>query len=263
MTSIILTIIGLLVSLVFRLVGRGLSWFPGGRGRALRSWQWVLQQVADQRGGTVASGSWRRISCLLPDGEITARIHGSHSHLKVRIRRPLPFAASFYRAPRLLYAFVEAFLKPALRMGQLPYIVVPGPAADKLADLKEAPSFIALLDRFNALGFSIHIDEDGATFSQRVRNRRVEDLPYLEIVTAAEDFAGLCAAPLAKLPMHEVMSQPNCAYCKESILDGSAVAFCGRCNTPHHRECFDLNRGCSVFGCRSQEQVPIPTPIRV
>lgn len=262
MSSFILTIIGLLASLLFPLARRGLRWFPGGRKRAMRSWQWVLQQVADRRNGTVASGSFHRISCLLPDGEITARLHGGHSHLKIRINRPLPMNAYFYRTPRLIYAFIESFLKPELRMAGLPYTIFPGTGADKLAELKQSTPFVDLLGKFDALGFSLQIDEDGVTLSRRLRNRSIEDLPYLEVLSAVEDFAALCAAPVTRIPVHEVQSHPNCAYCKESILDGSAIASCGRCNTPHHQECFNLNHGCSVYGCRSQQQIPVRDAIR-
>lgn len=39
----------------------------------------------------------------------------------------------------------------------------------------------------------------------------------------------------------------NCAYCKAAALY-SAVR-CRSCGTPHHRDCFRLHGGCSVYGC--------------
>ncbi len=42
-----------------------------------------------------------------------------------------------------------------------------------------------------------------------------------------------------------------CPYCRAEIVPGESVpAFCGGCGTPHHKECYDENGGCTLFGCK-------------
>jgi len=40
----------------------------------------------------------------------------------------------------------------------------------------------------------------------------------------------------------------NCPYCREAILETELVE-CPTCRTPHHRDCWNENGGCTVFGC--------------
>ena len=42
-----------------------------------------------------------------------------------------------------------------------------------------------------------------------------------------------------------------CPYCRTAIEaeDGSRI-FCNGCGTPHHKECFEENGGCTLFGCK-------------
>jgi len=42
-----------------------------------------------------------------------------------------------------------------------------------------------------------------------------------------------------------------CPYCRTEIIPGESIpAFCGGCGTPHHKECYDENGGCTLFGCK-------------
>jgi len=42
-----------------------------------------------------------------------------------------------------------------------------------------------------------------------------------------------------------------CPYCRTEIVESEgAAAFCGGCGTPHHRECYEENGGCTLFGCK-------------
>lgn len=234
--------------------------FRGSTSRtsALHTWQWILGQVAEQRRGTLTASSLHRVTCILPEGEIDAQVHGrSHSHLRMRIRKSFPLSISFFRLPRLISAFMEAFVKPEKRVEQLPYFIVTD-SAEALADLKKSHSFVTSLQKLSDYGFSIHVDRSGVTLKKRVWNTELENLPYLEILRLVEDFADVCAAPLAEIPLQEIASEQHCAYCKESIGDGAPVTLCSLCKTPHHRECFDLNGGCSVFGCRSHQRIEPP-----
>lgn len=42
-------------------------------------------------------------------------------------------------------------------------------------------------------------------------------------------------------------SKPNCPVCSVPVVEGRVS--CRRCLTPHHRECWDYARGCSMFAC--------------
>ncbi|MBT5693026.1 MAG: hypothetical protein HOK49_01500 [Opitutae bacterium] len=41
----------------------------------------------------------------------------------------------------------------------------------------------------------------------------------------------------------------SCPYCGEGIQTGSA-RYCPACEVPHHMECWEVNGGCTGFGCR-------------
>lgn len=58
-----------------------------------------------------------------------------------------------------------------------------------------------------------------------------------------------------KLP---AATAPSCQVCGEP-LTGQPVVVCHRCRTPHHRDCWRYNRGCSVFGCGCRtSEAPAP-----
>jgi hypothetical protein len=43
------------------------------------------------------------------------------------------------------------------------------------------------------------------------------------------------------------LGEVKCRVCGEEIQDN--LVYCRRCKTPHHRECWQYNGACSVFGC--------------
>ncbi|MCZ2156325.1 MAG: NINE protein [Bryobacterales bacterium] len=47
------------------------------------------------------------------------------------------------------------------------------------------------------------------------------------------------------------MNEHICPYCRTEMEDASAVVRCPVCSTPHHRECWEENGGCTVFGCEA------------
>ncbi len=46
----------------------------------------------------------------------------------------------------------------------------------------------------------------------------------------------------------EVAEPESCQVCGEPLAT-APVVLCQKCSTPHHRECWRYNRGCSVYGC--------------
>jgi len=43
-----------------------------------------------------------------------------------------------------------------------------------------------------------------------------------------------------------------CQICGGTLSEGSVV-YCAKCNTPHHKDCWQFNKSCATYGCRSQQ----------
>jgi hypothetical protein len=41
----------------------------------------------------------------------------------------------------------------------------------------------------------------------------------------------------------------NCPYCQTNIKENADKIICSACHTPHHKECWDENKGCTTYGC--------------
>ncbi len=48
------------------------------------------------------------------------------------------------------------------------------------------------------------------------------------------------------------LNENICPICKKDINLGEAVIICPSCGIPHHANCWDINNGCSTFGCSQQ-----------
>ncbi len=46
-----------------------------------------------------------------------------------------------------------------------------------------------------------------------------------------------------------------CPFCKTAITADDEVTVCPSCATPHHKACWDENKGCTTFGCSEQHYV--------
>ena len=46
-----------------------------------------------------------------------------------------------------------------------------------------------------------------------------------------------------------------CPFCKTEIMETDEVMVCPACSTPHHKGCWDENKGCTTFGCSEQHYV--------
>jgi ketosteroid isomerase-like protein len=47
----------------------------------------------------------------------------------------------------------------------------------------------------------------------------------------------------------------TCPYCQTKIKQGADHIVCPECGTPHHKECWNENRGCTTFGCKENYDV--------
>jgi Prokaryotic RING finger family 1 len=51
----------------------------------------------------------------------------------------------------------------------------------------------------------------------------------------------------------QLMEEARCGVCGENLAD--EIVVCRRCNTPHHRECWQYGGGCATYGCGGRECV--------
>ena len=42
-----------------------------------------------------------------------------------------------------------------------------------------------------------------------------------------------------------------CSICQTGIISGEHILYCPDCNLPFHQECWQENRGCASYGCKS------------
>ena len=55
-----------------------------------------------------------------------------------------------------------------------------------------------------------------------------------------------------------------CSICQTGIVAGEQIVFCPDCRLPFHQECWEENRGCSTYGCKSAPQSNKPeTPVEM
>lgn len=43
----------------------------------------------------------------------------------------------------------------------------------------------------------------------------------------------------------------NCPYCQTNIKENADKIVCPCCHTPHHKECWEENKGCTTYGCEN------------
>jgi hypothetical protein len=49
----------------------------------------------------------------------------------------------------------------------------------------------------------------------------------------------------------QLMEDARCGVCGDGLA--SEIVVCGRCNTPHHRDCWQYGGGCATYGCGGRE----------
>jgi Prokaryotic RING finger family 1/TM2 domain len=60
------------------------------------------------------------------------------------------------------------------------------------------------------------------------------------------------------------MTATLCPYCQGPISDTEESIVCSGCETPHHKDCYEENNGCTVFGCQcappEEPKLSVSTP---
>jgi hypothetical protein len=73
-------------------------------------------------------------------------------------------------------------------------------------------------------------------------SRGLHEPPPLDLILADD-----AESPGAGMP--DAQSLGTCPYCQSRIPLRAARIICPACKTPHHRECWRENGGCTTYGC--------------
>jgi hypothetical protein len=90
--------------------------------------------------------------------------------------------------------------------------------------------------------------------SKRIHADEMNDVALMSYIRLAQDLAQLSDPEFIHIPVQQLVSEKHCAYCKEPLSETEPTQYCQSCGTPHHKECFELNGKCTVYGCAQ----PVP-----
>ncbi|MBL8005982.1 MAG: DUF4440 domain-containing protein [Ignavibacteria bacterium] len=48
---------------------------------------------------------------------------------------------------------------------------------------------------------------------------------------------------------YDFLKNKTCPYCQSRIKNGADFTVCSHCGVPHHKECWEENKGCTTYGC--------------
>jgi hypothetical protein len=217
----------------------------------------MLYDIEAHHGGSVNQWtSW--IEYRFPDGIQLRATYRSRPQLKIFIPHEFSKSLYLYRLPRFLHSLLLSILPSSVMLQRIPYLA----GGDGSANLDQQALFVPILERLYRAGYSIHTNSKGMTLTKILRSDDSLELPFLETIRNIREFVKHLDGPVIEIPVSEIISDSRCAYCKEEMTNESEITHCLQCATPHHRECFDLNGGCSVFGCNSKRREEVFEPSR-
>jgi hypothetical protein len=77
---------------------------------------------------------------------------------------------------------------------------------------------------------------------------------FVERACALADQINLAAAAGIEFVAGEeaqLLEESHCGVCGDALV--SEIVICSRCNTPHHRDCWQYTGGCSTYACGSRD----------
>ncbi len=209
----------------------------------------MLYDIEAQHGGSINEWtSWVEYK-FHDDVRIRATYRG-RPQLKIFLPHEFSKSIRLCRIPPFVFSLLLPFLPRSVRLERLPYLA----GGEDVADLDQQSAFDPILERLCRSGYSIHTGSQGMTLTKILRPDDSMEIPFLETIRTIREFAKLLDGPVIEIPVSAITSDSRCAYCKEEMIAESEITHCLQCATPHHRECFDLNAGCSVFGCNSKRR---------
>ncbi len=66
----------------------------------------------------------------------------------------------------------------------------------------------------------------------------------------ADNFCETCGTAKKGASSKTSFTGKTCPFCQFPIKQGSNSVVCAECCSPHHRECWQENTGCTTYGCR-------------
>ncbi len=240
---------GILIFLYFLLRSSARSGYRGMRRRDLYARAaGAFDDLVSQHGGDAYKAGWRKVLYVTQDRSVELHLNSDSRRLVLRLRKSFSVPFSFYRLPRLLYAFLDAFLQQGLKVEGTHYLVGSRNSA-LLVGLKERNGFIPVLQKLDQAGFSGQMTEQGMKLWKTIQPEDLNDVRLMAFIRLAQDLAHLTDGELVNIPVQQLSSDKRCAYCKELLSEVEPVQYCQWCGTPHHKECFELNGRCTVYGC--------------
>src|SRR5262245_15595531 len=233
---------------IIRIVFRSLYGSRRYRKHVFEKFRQMLYDIEAQHGGSINEWtSW--VEYRFPDGIQLRATYRNRPQLKIFV--PHEFSKTIYlsRVPRFIFSLLAPILPRSARLEKMPYLA----GGDGLAVLDQQ-AFTPVLERLYTAGYSIHVNSKGVTLTKILKPEDGMEIPFLETIRTIREFTKLLDGPVIEIPVNAILSDSHCAYCKEEMADQSEITHCLQCATPHHRECFDLNQGCSVFGCNSKRR---------
>jgi len=215
----------------------------------------TFDDLVSQYGGNAYQAGWRKLIYATQDRSVELQVHSDARRLVLRIKKSFPARFTFYRLPRLIYAFVDAFLEPKMRVEGTHYLIG-ARDSQMLAGLRDRIGFVALMQKLDQAGFSGQIGQYGMKLWKTISPDDLNDVRMMNFIRLAQDLVHLSDPELINIPVQPLSSEKRCAYCKEDLSEIDSVQYCQFCGTPHHKECFELNGKCTVFGCER----PAPQP---
>jgi Prokaryotic RING finger family 1 len=217
--------------------------------------QRAFSDLVAQNGGNSYTAAWRKLIYVTQDRSAEIQYRSDSRRIVIRLRKSFPHRLSFYHIPRLPFAFLDAFLDPRMKLDGT-YYLTGSRDPHILASLKEKNGFVPLMQKLDQAGFSVQLGEYGMKLWKRARVEDLNDVTLMSYIRLAQDLSHLGDPELIPIPMQPLSSEKHCAYCKELLSELDSVLYCQSCGTPHHKECFELNGRCTVYGCER----PVPQP---
>jgi hypothetical protein len=81
----------------------------------------------------------------------------------------------------------------------------------------------------------------------------VHDRLLLVVNQAGEGEVNILATDITGAAPAVIAGEVKCGVCNDAVTEDRVL--CRRCRAPHHRDCWDYNRGCSVYACRETAYV--------
>jgi hypothetical protein len=215
--------------------------------------QEAFENLTRQYGGDAYRSGWRKLIYVTADRSVEIQVDTDSRRLVLRLRKAFPERFSFYRLPRLLYAFLEAFFESRYKLDGTQYLIG-ARSSDMLAKFQSRPGFLPLMQKMSDLGFSGQMGQYGLKLSKHIRSDEISDIGLMSYIRLAQDLAQLSGPEYIHIPVQQLSSEKHCAYCKEIISETDPAQYCQSCGTPHHKDCFELNGKCTVYGCAQ----PVP-----